>query len=591
MESTPDPTGIKPSETVTAKLHRIFTEEWEWAMREYPTWASSLGDRRYNDRWSDSRPKTFTARKEHQIQVIRTLAELDVSQLSEADRLNHELFLHQYRVDVEELDFDWHLIPINQRGGIQTLDELADSLRFEVKKDYEDWISRLEKLGTLMDQTIELLQAGVDKKVLLPKIVMERVPVQIDKQIVEDPEKSPFYKPFHQPDARLDTAVTDALKSRARKAIQEVVVPAFRRLKAFVDETYLPSCFDRVGVWQIPRGTEAYAFFARKFTTTTMSPDEIHEVGLKEVDRIRQDMTRIKDTLEERGEFKGSLEQFFEYLRTDKKFYYDDPKTLLNGYMALAKKIDPLMVKVFKVHPRMPYGIEPVPDNIAPDTTTAYYRRPAADGSRAGTYFVNLYKPEVRKTFEMVALGLHEAVPGHHTQIALAMEQGEQPAFRRNLGFTAFIEGWGLYAESLGEELGLYKDLYDKFGQLSFEMWRAVRLVVDTGMHHKMWTRDQAIEFFILNAPRPRLDVINEVDRYISWPGQALAYKIGELTLQRLRRKAADALGDRFDVRDFHDLLMHNGAVPLHTVERQVEEWIRDQTAIQQKPTDKALEN
>ena len=554
----------------TKALHDLFDREWEYELQQSPTRASSLGDRRWNDRWTDLSLTAIKARQDHSLVVLQELSKIDRSKLSAGDQLNYDLFRKEYENDIEEFKYRWYLVPLNQRGGIQTQNELADSLRFETVKDYEDWIARLKAFPVYMDQTIALMTEGIKSRMLLPKVIMQRVPAQIEKQIVEKPEDSLFYKPFKRFPASVPVAERERLSREASAAVNANIVPAYRRFHKFFVDEYLPASFDQVGAWQVPQGDAMYAHFVRKYTTTNVTPQQVHEKGLSEVKRIRAAM---QDVMNQVG-FKGSLAEFFTFLRTDKRFYYDTPQELFLGYQALSKRIDPNLVKVFRKLPRMPYGVEEIPAAVAPDTTTAYYRQPSADGSRAGTYFVNLYKPESRPKWEMMALSLHEAVPGHHLQIALAQEQGDIPKFRRFGGYTAFVEGWGLYAESLGEDMGLYDDPYAKFGQLTYEMWRAVRLVVDTGMHQMHWTRKQAIDYFMENAAKQELDIVNEVDRYIAWPGQALAYKTGELKIKELRERSRQELGAKFDLREFHEVVLGSGAVPLDVLERNVTEWI-----------------
>ncbi len=551
-------------------LQALFASDWEYRMQDDPVDASLLGDRRWNDRWRDLSLEAFERRHQHNLEVLNRLKRIGRRRLSARNRLNYDLFRKEYEFDVEQYPFRWYLVPLTQRGGVQTLNELSDSLRFETVKDYEDWLARLRALPTLVDQTTTLMREGMRQRLVQPKVIMQRVPAQIALQIVDDAAASPFFDAFKTFPKTIPATEQERLAKAAREVISSGVVPAFRKFKKFFDEEYFPACFDQVGVWQTPRGRDLYAARARMFTTTNMTPEEIHQLGLSEVQRIRAEMQTVMDKVG----FKGTFKEFLHFLRTDPQFYYKTPEELLTAYRAMSREIDPQLVKVFKTIPRMPYGITPIPAAAAPDTTTAYYRQPAADGSRAGTYFVNLYKPEVRPKYEMMALSLHEAVPGHHFQIARAQELGEIPNFRRYGGYTAFVEGWGLYAESLGEDMGLYTDPYSKFGQLTYEMWRAVRLVVDTGMHVMKWDRQRAIDFFLDNAAKTEQDVVNEIDRYISWPGQALAYKIGELKFKELRARAARELGKDFDVREFHDVVLGSGGVTLDILEQQVNDWI-----------------
>lgn len=551
-------------------LHELFASEWDYQMEQHPTWASRLGDRRWNDRWEDLSVDAIKKRHQHNIEVIAKLKAIDRSALSAKDQLNYDLFLKRYETRIEGHRYRWFLIPLNQQGGIQTTDQLADALRFETLKDYEDWLARLRTFPSYMEQTMVLMREGTKERVALPKIIMQRIPAQVDHQVVRDPEASPFYKPFLRFPAAIPEADSLRLSRVAKDIIVSALVPAFARFKKFFVEEYLPASLDRVGVWQLPNGESMYRFLIRLHTDTGLTAEEIHEIGLSEVKRIRSEMQAIITKLG----FQGSFSEFLRYLRTDPRFYYKNAEELLEAYRALTRRIDPKLVTLFKALPRTPYGVEPIPQTIAPDTTTAYYRSPAADGSRAGTYFVNTYKPETRPKYEMMVLSLHEAVPGHHLQIALAMELEELPYFRRYGGYTAFVEGWGLYAESLGDEMGLYDDPYSKFGQLTYEMWRAVRLVVDTGIHYLRWDRQRAIDFLLENAAKQELDVVNEIDRYIALPGQALAYKIGELKIKELRARAGQMLGAQFDIREFHNVVLKSGAIPLDILERQLDEWM-----------------
>jgi uncharacterized protein (DUF885 family) len=507
--------------------------------------------------------------------VLAKLAKIDRSSLSKTDQLNYDLFQKRYLDRLEQYKVRWFLMSFNQREGPQTSDDLGNSLRFETVKDYEDWLARLRAVPTAMDQFTALLREGIKERMVHPRVIMERIPAQIDKQIVTDPTQSGFYKPFKSFPPGFSPADQQRLQQEARQAVEQQVVPAFTKFKQFFVSEYLPACYSQVGAWQLPQGEELYAQMIRHYTTTNMTPEEVHQTGLKEVARINQEMDRV---MQQTG-FKGSRDEFFKFLRTDPQFFYKTPDDLFEAYKALAKTVDPNLVKVFRTLPREPYGVESIPMAFAPDTTAAYYRPGAADGSRAGTYFVNLYKPDARPKWEMMVLSMHESVPGHHLQIARAHELGEMPKFRRFGEYTAYVEGWGLYAESLGEDMGLYSDPYSKFGQLSYEMWRAVRLVVDTGMHVKHWTREQAIKYFMENCPKHELDITNEIDRYIAWPGQALAYKLGELKIKELRAHAKEKLGAKFDLKEFHDVVLGSGPLPLDILARNVDEWIASRSA------------
>ena len=563
----------------TAALENLFAQEWDYEMEQRPEEASELGDLRWNTRWDDNSPEAHSTRNSHNIALLEKLAKMDRATLPASQQLNFDLFKKRVEDRVVRYQSRWFLMAFNQREGIQTKGDLAGSLNFATVKDYDDWLARLNAFPAAMDGSIALLRMGIKEKMVHPKVIMQRIPVQIDRQIVSDPTQSGFYAPFRKFPTAIPPAEQQRLQQAGRKAVEEKIVPAFRKFKEFFASEYLPACYEQVGAWQLPHSDQLYAYLIKHYTTTILTAEQIHEIGLKEVARINADMAVV---MRKTG-FKGTREEFYKFLRTDPQFFYKTPEDLLNGYKAVAKTIDPNLVKVFRTLPRLPYGVKPIPDVSAPDTTAAYYSQGAADGTRAGTYFVNLYQPESRPKWEMMALTLHESVPGHHLQIARAHELGAQPKFRRFGEYTAYVEGWALYGESLGEEMGLYDDPYSKFGQLTYQMWRAVRLVIDTGIHTKHWTRDQAIQYFMDNAPKAELDIVNEVDRYIAWPGQALAYKIGELKIKELRTRSQEKLGANFDLKGFHDVVLGSGPVPLDLLEKNVDAWVSQMKADQKK--------
>jgi len=554
------------------QLHQLFDEDWERGLKEYPEYATFLGDARYNDRWTDWSLPAIEQRDAADRTVLEKLAKIRRDKLPPADQLNYDLFRQRYEIAVAYQRFRTHEVPIDAIGfdGFGSAATLAQLQPFATAADYDKWIRRLRAYGTLVDQNMALMRAGMASGRVPPREPMTRLLAQLGGFAPDAPEASPFYAPFKAMPESLPAAERERLRAQGTAAIRDVVTPAWRRFNAFFEKEYLPACRATIAAEDFPDGVAFYALRVRDMTTTDLTPDQIHEIGLSEVARIRAEMEKIREQVK----FKGDLPAFFGFLRSDKQFYFKTGEELLAAYRVLAKRIDPQLVKLFGRIPRTPYGVEAVPELEAPNQTTAYYRSPAEDGSRAGYFYANLYKPETRPKWEMEALTVHEAVPGHHFQIALAQELGDLPKFRRLGGYTAFVEGWGLYSEGLGGELGLYTDPYSKFGQLTYEMWRAVRLVVDTGIHHKGWSRQQAIDYFSANAAKTANDIAVEVDRYISWPAQALAYKIGELRIKALRERARTALGSRFDIRRFHDVVLGTGAVPLDVLEANVDRWI-----------------
>lgn len=561
------PAAMPQDNPQVQRLHQLFEREWDRQMRASPVRASSLGDRRFNDRWPDLSLDAIERRHRADEQALAELVKIDRASLPPSEQINYDLFKWQYRDRLEAHRFHEYLFPLNQLGGIQTTGDLTESLRFSTIKDYEDWLKRLQAFGTFMDQTIALLQQGLKEGRTLPKVAADRIPQQIVHNVVVDPTQSSFYAPFKLPPPNLNKAAVAALQAEASRTIASAVVPAFERMQKFFDEVYLPHCRTSPAVTTLPDGKAYYAYLVRHFTSTDLTPEQVHELGLEKMAEVRR---RMLDIIKEVG-FNGTFQDFLNHLRTNPEFYYSNPEDLLEAYKAEAKTIDPLLVNQFGRLPRIPWGVKPIPVDQAPNTYPAYSSPPAADGSRAAYMFVNLYKPETRPKYEIPVLTCHEGRPGHALQLSLAAELTNLPNFRRFGYFNAYGEGWALYTEMVCGEMGLYDDPYKRFGALSYQMWRAVRLVVDTGIHDYGMTREQAVQMFKDNTALSDQNIDTEVDRYIAWPGQALSYMIGQIKIQELRKRAEEKLGSRFSARDFHDLILENGTLPLSVLEAVVD--------------------
>ena len=559
-----------------AKLHQLFEEEWQWQLRDSPEGATAIGDRRYDDRLTDRSAAAWSRRREHARETLARIQAIDRTKLSAEDRLNYDLFLYHARTAVDQGRFPYELTPVDQMTGIHMLlGELAQQIPRDTVEDYENFVARLRAYPRAIDDTIALLRRGAETGVTPPRVVLREVANLIANQLVDDPAKSPIYElAFTNIRSTIPAAEQERLRKEALQAIRTDVLPAIRRLHAFWKDEYFPKTRQSIAWTAVPEGKAWYASRVRTETTSDLTPEQIHELGLSEVKRIRGEMEKVKA----QAGFEGSLTDFFTFLRTDPRFFYETREALLTAYRDISKRIDPELTRVFGKLPRLPYGVVPIPSYSEKTNTTAYYNAGSPEANRPGYYYVNLYDLKSRPKWEMEALSLHEAVPGHHLQIALAQELADVPKFRRFGNFNAYAEGWALYAESLGPELGMYTDPYSKFGQLTYEMWRAVRLVVDTGMHAKGWTRQQAIDFFVANSSKPLHDIEVEIDRYLTWPGQALGYKIGELKIKELRAKAERTLGPKFDIRAFHDTVLGAGPLPLSLLETRIDQWIAERS-------------
>ncbi len=563
------------------RLRTLFDLLWEFQMHASPEYATFVGYPGLNDRWSDLSPESieFGRRIDHVIEGA--LASVDRAKLKASEQVNYDLALRRVREAIEGEPFHGEYLVINQVGGPQqSIPQLLSITPARNVKDYEDLLARLRGVPRVIDQNIALLDRGLKEGITPPRVTLRDVPGQVESLLVDNPLKSPMLKAFQKFPETVPTADRERLTREAVAAFKDQVAPAFRKLHGYLANTYVPASRESIAMGDLPNGKAWYAYQARVSTTTDLTPEQIHQIGLAEVKRIRKEMDALIASIG----FQGSFEDFCKFLRTDPRFFYDNPEDLLTGFRDIAKRIDPELVKLFGKLPRLPYGVIPVPAYAEKSQTTAYYEDGSLAAGRPGELNANTYDLKSRPKWEMEALTSHEAVPGHHLQISLAQELEGVPEWRKHDDYTAFVEGWALYAESLGGEIGLYQDPYSRFGQLTYQRWRAIRLVVDTGMHVKGWTRQQAIDYFRANSAKTEHDIEVEIDRYIVWPGQALAYKIGELKIQELRAYAQRELGPGFDVRAFHDHVLGNGAVPLDLLEKNVKAWVAETKTAAETP-------
>ncbi len=555
------------------RLRELLDDEWESRMEFDPLLATYCGDHRYNDRLPEMTESAMAEWVGRLRGFIHRLLDLSRDTLEGQELLNYDIFMRLLVDEIEEIGYRGYLMPISKAGGFHTYlpESLPTIMPFENAHDYEVYLKRMAAFPPYSDQHIELMRQGLQDGYIPSKVTLEGVAEQVRAQITDPLEASLWYEPFQRIPESIGETERQRLQAAGREVLAREVFPAYERLLRFLEGEYVPASAEEVGAWRLPDGLRFYQHRIHQFTSLELTAEQVHQVGLEEVRRIRQEMEAVRES----AGFED-IASFNEYLRHEPRFYAKTKEELLKETALILKRMDGELPGLFKTLPRTPYGIREVPAASAPGSTTAYYFPPAGDGRTAGFYYVNTYALESRPFYELEALSLHEAVPGHHLQIALQQEL-DLPNFRRFNGFTAFVEGWALYSERLGLETGFYTDPYSNFGRLSYEMWRACRLVVDTGMHALKWTRQQAIDFMAENTSLSLLNIRNEVDRYIAWPGQALAYKIGELRIRELRAMAEKELGPRFNLREFHDVVLTSGAVPLDLLEQMVVRWVKEQ--------------
>jgi uncharacterized protein (DUF885 family) len=566
-------TPLTAAETAASQeFAALVADAWDFRLREDPLFATETGDHRYDDQLPNVSLDDEARRDAAHRAFVARLEAIDRDALSATSQADYDIFGRELRELVREYDFRTHLMPISDRYGFHVeFPELPRNMPLSTTRDYENYIARLRGFTAYSAGNIELMREGVRQSMTVPSVIMQRYREPLEAQIVSDPERSLLYAPLREFPAAVPAEERERLRAAARQAIAENVVPGYQDFLTFMTDEYVPNCRGTIAASALPRGRDYYRFCVEKFTTLDdLTPAQIHAIGQAEVTRIRGEMDKIIRDVK----FDGDFAKFTDHLRTDPRFYAGSAEELEKEVAFILKRMDGQLPKLFGRLPRMPYGVRQVPDFIAPQATFAYYQSPTGDGRRAGFFYINTFNLPSRPLYMLEALSLHEAVPGHHLQIALQQELEHLPEFRKYVGFTAFVEGWALYSERLGLESDFYTDPYSDFGRLTMEIWRACRLVVDTGIHELGWTREKAIEFMRANSAMPIHDIRSEVDRYIGWPGQALAYKIGEMKIRELRREAESQLGQQFDLRAFHDVVLGSGAVPLGLLEQNVRAWI-----------------
>ena len=558
------------------RLHALFDRTWETNIKESPMFATSVGRHEFDDRLGSSTMADLERRNAQEKATLAELKAIDRSKLPAEEMVNYDIFQEQIENGLASFALGDYQMPFNADSGFHSgFARLAQNMPMATTKDYENYISRLNQWPRHVREEIALMRIGIARGMTVARATLDGYDSTITAHIVDDPEKSVFWKPFAKFPSTVPEGDRERLRQEGRKAVMESAVVGYREFLDFFRNEYLPHARTTLGASELPNGRAYYAQQIREYTTLDLTPEQIHKIGLSEVERISGEMDAV---MKEVG-FKGDFPAFLVFLRTDPRFYAKTPEELLMRASRIAKRIDGKLPSLFKTLPRLPYTVEPVPADIAPKYTSGRYVGAPEGSTQPGIYWVNTYMLESRPLYNLEALTLHEAVPGHHLQISLSRELTGLPNFRRFSYISAFGEGWGLYCEWLGLEAGIYSDQYSNFGRLTYEMWRACRLVVDTGIHSMGWTRKQAIDYLASHTALPLHEVETEVDRYISWPGQALSYKLGELKIKELRKRAESTLGSRFDLRAFHDVVLGSGAVPLKVLEANVDRWIESQRA------------